>query len=42
MKKEEIISDFLGKVVAVSQMRTFGEKVDDQTIVEKNIQHIDL
>lgn len=36
MTSDETISDFLSKtVVVMSQMRTFGAKLDDKTIVEK-------
>ncbi|KAJ8628315.1 hypothetical protein MRB53_021622 [Persea americana] len=36
MKNDENISEFLSKTTAVvSQMRTYGAKIDDQTIVEK-------
>uniref|UniRef100_A0A0V0GPM2 Putative ovule protein n=1 Tax=Solanum chacoense TaxID=4108 RepID=A0A0V0GPM2_SOLCH len=36
MKSGESIADFLSRAVAiVSKMRSYGEKVTDQTIVEK-------
>ncbi|KAF3651721.1 putative chaperonin 60 subunit beta 4, chloroplastic-like [Capsicum annuum] len=43
MKSGESIADFLSKAVAiVSKMRSYGEKVTDQTIVEKILRSLTL
>lgn len=43
MKSDETISDFLGKAIGVlSQMRTYGAKVEDQTIVGKVLRSLTM